>query len=49
MSLTPSIYLDIIEKHSTLGENQFTEKPLKKDLGVPSIEAYDIDELTDSN
>ena len=29
-SLTPSIYLDIIEKHSTLGENQFTEKPLKK-------------------
>ena len=45
-SLTPLNHLDIIEKHSTLDENQFTLK--EKDLGVPSNEAHVVDDLSDS-
>ena len=45
-SLTPLNHLDIIQKHSTLDENQFTLKEV--DLGVPSNEAHVVDELIDS-
>ena len=45
LSLTPLIYLDTIQKHSTLDQNQFTFK--KVDLGIPTNEAHNIEELTD--